>query len=168
MAYEVSRRSFLKGAAALAAATAASGLLTACGGGKNDSGFTLKGDNYKVYFSTPEWGSVKDTDYYVQTNLKMERITKSSMLSGSDKYSEVFSAKIGNTVLTLSNGSEKVAKLSKGEKDVCVPRFTTNDKTLFDKAKNGEEKVYLTITMGKNSTDFEIDLKAGTIKYKVL
>ena len=33
MGYEVSRRSFLKGAAALAVATAASGLLTACGGG---------------------------------------------------------------------------------------------------------------------------------------
>ena len=38
MGYEVSRRSFLKGAAALAVATAASGLLTACGGGKGDSG----------------------------------------------------------------------------------------------------------------------------------
>ena len=37
MAYEVSRRSFLKGAAALAVATAASGLLTACGGGKDDA-----------------------------------------------------------------------------------------------------------------------------------
>ena len=37
MAYEVSRRSFLKGAAALAVATAASGLLTACGGGKGSS-----------------------------------------------------------------------------------------------------------------------------------
>ena len=40
MAYEVSRRSFLKGAAALAVATAASGLLTACGGGKGD-GYTI-------------------------------------------------------------------------------------------------------------------------------
>lgn len=36
MVYEVSRRSFLKGAAALAVATAASGLLTACGGGKGE------------------------------------------------------------------------------------------------------------------------------------
>lgn len=34
MEYEVSRRSFLKGAAALAVATAASGLLTACGGAR--------------------------------------------------------------------------------------------------------------------------------------
>ena len=51
MAYEVSRRSFLKGAAALAVATAASGLLTACGGGKEDNGFTLKVEDYKVYFS---------------------------------------------------------------------------------------------------------------------
>ena len=51
MVYEVSRRSFLKGAAALAVATAASGLLTACGGGKNDSGFTI--GKYKVYFDSP-------------------------------------------------------------------------------------------------------------------
>lgn len=41
MAYEVSRRSFLKGAAALAVATAASGLLTACGGGKDNAGFAI-------------------------------------------------------------------------------------------------------------------------------
>ena len=46
MAYEVSRRSFLKGAAALAVATAASGLLTACGGGKGD-GYTI--GEYTVY-----------------------------------------------------------------------------------------------------------------------
>ena len=51
MAYEVSRRSFLKGAAALAVATAASGLLTACGGGKNDSGFTI--GKYKVFLQMP-------------------------------------------------------------------------------------------------------------------
>ena len=49
MVYEVSRRSFLKGAAALAVATAASGLLTACGGGKEDNGFTLKGDGCRLY-----------------------------------------------------------------------------------------------------------------------
>lgn len=53
MAYEVSRRSFLKGAAALAVATAASGLLTACGGGKGD-GYTI--GEYTVYLSLQSYG----------------------------------------------------------------------------------------------------------------
>ena len=48
MVYEVSRRSFLKGAAALAVATAASGLLTACGGGK---GLYMEGSKVVTTFA---------------------------------------------------------------------------------------------------------------------
>lgn len=170
MAYQVSRRSFLKGAAALAVATAASGLLTGCGGGKNDSGFTLKGDDYKVYFSDSEWGTIENSNYYMQMNLKMERITKVlNPLPSSTKYSEIFSAKIGDADagIKLTNGDETVKKLSKNDSVVCVPRFVTDNKTLFDKATNGEELVYLTIKMGGDSTVFEINLKTKTIKYKV-
>ena len=57
MGYEVSRRSFLKGAAALAVATAASGLLTACGGGKGD-GYTI--GEYTVYLSLEGYGWMYD------------------------------------------------------------------------------------------------------------
>ena len=54
MAYEVSRRSFLKGAAALAVATAASGLLTACGGGGGGSTGGGSGSNSVVRDKTKE------------------------------------------------------------------------------------------------------------------
>ena len=169
MAYEVSRRSFLKGAAALAVATAASGLLTACGGGKDDSGFVLKGDDYKVYFSSPDCGtSVTQNNCYAQMNLKMERITKVlNPLPSSTKYSEIFSAKIGDTSISLSNGSDSVKKLSKGESVSCAPRFVTEDKALFEKATSGNALVYLTVKMGGDSTVFEVNLKTNTIKYKV-
>lgn len=167
MAYEVSRRSFLKGAAALAVATAASGLLTACGGGKGDNGFTLKGDDYKVYFSDPTWGTMENTTNYVQMELRMERITKVlNPLPSSTKYSAIFSAKIGDDPIDLANGSDTVKKLSKNDSVVCTPRFNTT-KDLFTKATNGEELVYLTIKMGGDATEFEINLKTKTVKYKV-
>lgn len=169
MAYEVSRRSFLKGAAALAVATAASGLLTACGGGKEDNGFTLKGDDYKVYFSDADCTySTTYKNYNVQLDMQLERITKViNPLASSTDYDKVFSAKIGDKSLTLANKTDSVKKLSKGEKWRCTPKFTTEDKDLFEKATNGTELLYLTITMGKENTTFEVNLKTNTIKYKV-
>lgn len=169
MAYEVSRRSFLKGAAALAAATAASGLLTACGGGKNDSGFTLKGDNYKVYFSDADCTySTTYNIYNVQLDMQIERITKAmNPLASSTSYKKAFSAKINDTPLKLANEDDTVKKLSKGEKEHCTPRFTTDSKDLFDKATSGAALMYLTVELNGDSTVFEINLKTNTIKYKV-
>ena len=169
MAYEVSRRSFLKGAAALAAATAVSGLLTACGGGKNDSGFTLKGDNYKVYFSDADCTySTTNNIYNVQLDMQIERITKAmNPLASSSDYGDVFSAKIGDQKLDIANPKETVKKLSKGEKERCTPKFTTESKDVYDKATSGAELMYLTIKLNGDSTVFEINLKTNTIKYKV-
>lgn len=106
MAYEVSRRSFLKGAAALAVATAASGLLTACGGGKNDSGFTI--GKYKVYFDSPDFGtSDAQGNHFFEPNLKIECI-KTDYLDTARDFDKVFSAKIGETNLTLYNKDDKI------------------------------------------------------------
>ena len=40
-------------------------------------------------------------------------------------------------------------------------------KKSVEKATNGTELLYLTITMGKEDTTFEVNLKTNTIKYKV-
>ena len=107
-------------------------------------------------------------NYNVQLDMQLERITKViNPLASSTAYDKVFSAKIGDKSLTLANKTDSVKKLSKGEKERCTPKFTTEDKDLFEKATNGTELLYLTITMGKEDTTFEVNLKTNTIKYKV-
>lgn len=105
-------RSFLKGAAALAAATAASGLLTACGGGKNDSGFTI--GKYKVYFDSPDFGtSDAQGNHFIEPSMKIECI-KTDRFDGSRKFSKTFYAKIGDTELALSNGDKEINNHEEG------------------------------------------------------
>lgn len=93
MVYEVSRRSFLKGAAALAVATAASGLLTACGGGKEDNGFAI-GD-YRISGGAVEyWNADSQGRYTIETTVT---ITKTGSKSWTDWFN-VFKNK--NTMIS--------------------------------------------------------------------
>ena len=164
MAYEVSRRSFLKGAAALAVATAASGLLTACGGGKEDAGFAI-GD-YRISGGAVEyWNADSQGRYTIETTVT---ITKTGSKSWTDwfnvfknkKYDDIFSAKN----MKLLNGDEKFEMPSKNDDVVCKLRFYTTDKTLFDKFVNGEEKMTLKIELARNqSKTFLVDVKNKTI-----
>lgn len=165
MAYEVSRRSFLKGAAALAVATAASGLLTACGGGKEDNGFTI--GKYKVYFDSPDFGtSDAQGNHFIEPNLKIECI-KTDYLDTARDFDKVFSAKIGETNLTLYNRNDKINNMKKGDKYSYAPHFVTKDDALYQKAVNGEALIYLTIDLYGDKATFEVNLKDKTIKYKV-
>lgn len=162
MAYEVSRRSFLKGAAALAVATAASGLLTACGGGKGDSGFTI--GKYKVYFDTPEYGTNNVQGNYLKTPMKIECL-KTDYMDTARKFSDTFSVKISEKELPLTNGDEKIKNMKKGDKSSYVPCFTLND-SQWKEVNNGEV-VYLTINLYGDKAVFEVSLKNQTIKYTV-
>lgn len=165
MAYEVSRRSFLKGAAALAIATAASGLLTACGGGKGDSGFTI--GKYKVYFDSPDFGtSDAQGNHFIEPSMKIECI-KTDYLDTAREFSKTFTAKIGETEITLSNKDEKINNMKKGDKFSYAPHFITKDGALYQKAANGEALVYLTIDLYGDKATFDINLKDKTIKYNV-
>ena len=166
MAYEVSRRSFLKGAAVLAVATAASGLLTGCGGGSDkDPDFTI--GNYKVYFGNLDFGqSDAKGNHFIEPTLKIECM-KTNIMHTSKKFSSVFSAKVGSTTLNLLNDDESIKKMTKGDKFQYAPHFVTTDDALYAKLKNGEETVKLTIDLYGDSATFEVNLKNNTIKYTV-
>ena len=165
MAYEVSRRSFLKGAAVLAVTTAASGLLTGCGGGKDDGGFTI--GKYKVYFDTLDFGtSDAHGNHYFEPKLKIECL-KTDYLDTARSFDKVFSAKIGETSLTLSNNDDKINNMKKGDKYSYVPHFITQDDALYQKAVKGEVLVQLTIDMYGDKETFDVNLKDKTIKYTV-
>ena len=167
MAYEVSRRSFLKGAGALAAATAASGLLTACGGGKNDAGVVV-GD-YKVYFEGVKSGSEtlkESTVYYIEPTVRIKRIEGNGWRS--IHYEDAFtSAKVKDQALELSNKNESFGPLDKKQEALCKPRFTTKDEAVCKSAANGE-LVYFTIVLSKKEALFETNLKTGSVKLVVI
>ena len=167
MAYEVSRRSFLKGAAALAVATAASGLLTACGGGKNDAGVVV-GD-YKVYFEGLKSGYETSKDskaYYVEPTIRIKRTEGNGWRTV--HYEDVFtSAKVGEKSLTLSNKTDSFGPLDKKQEALCKPRFTTEDESVYNSAANGE-LVYFTIVLSKKEALFETNVKTGSVKLVVV
>lgn len=167
MAYEVSRRSFLKGAAVLAVATAASGLLTGCGGGKDDGGVVI-GD-YKVYFEGLKSGYEISKDskaYYVEPTVRIKRMEGNGWRS--THYEDVFtSAKVKDKTLELSNKTDSFGPLDKKQEALCKPRFTTQDEATYNSAANGE-LVYFTIVLSKKEALFETNLKTGTVKLIVV
>lgn len=166
MAYEVSRRSFLKGAAALAAATAASGLLTACGGGKNDAGVVV-GD-YKLYFEDLKYGrDDSEKVYYITPTIQVKREDGKGIRSV--KYRDAFQkAQIDKQELKLSNGTETFGPLSKKEKAYCKPRFTLTDEAVYNNAVNNGTPVQLTIVLSGKEALFEVNVKTGSVKLVVV
>ena len=167
MAYEVSRRSFLKGAAALAIATAASGLLTGCGG-KDNSGMAI-GD-YRVNSGAMDYyGPNSSGQYVVETTFKI-KATKTNWVQAfknlfkDKKYSSVFSADCMN----LLNGDVVFDSMAfKDDEVTCTPKFYTMQKDVYDKLVSGEEKLKLTITLGNSSRVFDVDVKNKVITAKV-
>lgn len=163
MAYEVSRRSFLKGAAALAAATAASGLLTACGGGKNDDGFTM-GDA-KVYFGKMSYGINEDTKtYFIIPDVKILAYRDDLK---SVKFEKLFSAKVGDEPLTLENKSSSTDKLKKGSAKDYLPKLTTKNSSLYEAVKSGTKTLDLTITLSGSKMVFSMNLPEDKVTVTV-
>ena len=163
MAYEVSRRSFLKGAAALAAATAASGLLTACGGGKNDDGFTM-GDA-KVYFGETDYGINEATKtYFIIPDVKILAYRGDLKKV---KFEKLFSAKVGDEPLTLENKSNSTDNLKKGSSKDYLPKLTTTNSSLYEAVKSGEKTLDLTITLSGSKMVFSMNLRENKVTVTV-
>ena len=163
MAYEVSRRSFLKGAVTLTAAVAASGLLAGCGG-KNDSGIAI--GNYSVTDGNVNYyGPDASGRYVVETTFKI-KCTKTSWTQAiknafkDQKYSQVFSADCMN----LLNGDMVFDNSAfVGDEVVCSPKFYTMQKDVYDKLVGGSNKMKLTIKLGKSSRTVDVDVKGRVI-----
>lgn len=94
MAETMTRRTFLKGAAAAAVAVSLAG----CGGGSTVGEF-------RVYFNgNPEFGWMISGDYgFVKLNIGIKGVENG--ITFSKKYSDVFSAEVNGQKLELQNGS---------------------------------------------------------------
>ena len=115
MGYEVSRRSFLKGAAALAVATAASGLLTACGGGKGD-GCTI--GEYTVYLSLQSYGWMNEKKNPYGFVIPEVKIKGKKSGFNNKSYKEMFALKVGDVEFKLDE-NKRVTLIRAKRLTVC-------------------------------------------------
>lgn len=173
MAYEVSRRNFLKGAAAMTVAAAASTLLAGCSGnGGNDvpaANEVVLGD-YRVRVS------LTDTD---QSKLE-NGIGENSIVTGSVKptvyisyagagftgltFGDVFSATMGEKNMTLTNKGSWILSKDFGNLSGMVnkfvsykPEFQIKDKDVLAQYLSGKTVMKMKVTLDKETAVFTID-----------
>lgn len=150
MAETMTRRTFLKGAAAAAVAVSLAG----CGGGSTVGEF-------RVYFNgNPEFGWMISGDYgFVKLNIGIKSVENG--ITFSKKYSDVFSAEVNGQKLELQNGSTGI--LWQGSTKDCELEFRIADKETVDALASGAQTLDLTITLSTVSRLFVLDLKNKTV-----
>jgi len=150
MAETMTRRTFLKGAAAAAVAVSLAG----CGGGSTVGEF-------RVYFNgNPEFGWM-DSGSYGLVTLKIGIKGVQNGITFSKKYSDVFSAEAGGQKLAMKNGSTGI--IWQGTTKDCDLEFTTTNKALYEALRDGVQTLNLTITLSTVSRLFVLDLKNKTV-----
>lgn len=150
MAETMTRRTFLKGAAAAAVAVSLAG----CGGGSTVGEF-------RVYFNDkPTFGWMISGDYgFVKLNIGIKGVENG--ITFSKKYSDVFSAEVNGQKLELQNGSTGI--LWQGSTKDCKLEFRIADKETVDALASGAQTLDLTITLSTVSRLFVLDLKNKTV-----
>lgn len=143
----VSRRSFLKGAAAAALAAACPALLTGCG----DESFSLGGFRVRV-----EEPCCNDAESRIELRVLLRG-------EGEAEYAEAFAAFADDTELELVNASSKIAVLH-GIRGSYKPMFAVEDAALYQRLKRGEALFTFRITLSGQTAELAFDLGAGTVR----
>ena len=155
MAETMTRRTFLKSAAAAAVAVSLSGVLAGC----KDNGSTV--GEFRVYFTdAPVFGWLNSNNYGFVT-LKIGIKGVQNGVTFSKKYSDVFSAEVNGKKLAMDKDSTGI--LWQGSTKDCEPKFTIADRTMYDALVNGEQTMNLTITLSTVPKTFVLNLKNKTV-----
>ncbi len=149
MSKAFSRRDFMKATAAAVLAVSVSGSLTGCGGDAVELTRTTLGEfdvavaagNIRNDFNV----DTKETTYTHVPKVYIKYNGKSTLAI--DNFSEVFSAKIGDTELKLKNGSSSVnsSKLLMGYSMTYVPEFSASEEVEDTFKKGTPFKMYVTL-----------------------
>ncbi len=159
MAYEVSRRDFLKGAATMTVTAAASTLLAGCSGNNVPAENEVVLGDYKVKVTeakTTQESSVSSEKItgYIEPVVSISYTGKGSPTF---LYKEIFtSAMIGDAAMTITNPlsayNSIISAFSK-----CEPKFKTSDKTVYQSFVGGNKPLILKVTFDdKSYAVFEI------------
>ena len=155
MAEKMTRRTFLKCAAATAAAVSLSGVLTGCGNSGSAVG------EFRVYFNgNPTFGWMDSGNYGLVTfDIGIKGVQNG--ITFSKKYRDVFSARVNGKELAMKNGSTGI--IWQGTTKDCHLEFTITDKEAYQALCDGTQTLDLTITLSTVSKLFVLDLKNKTV-----
>ena len=152
MSNTFSRRDFMKATAAAVLAVSVSGALTGCGGNAVELTRITLGE-FDVAVEMGEIRNVQEkqsgqeivTSYTHAPKVYIKYNGKSTLTI--DNFSEVFSAKIGDTELKLKNGSSSVnsSKLLMGYSMTYVPEFSASEDVEDTFKKGTPFKMYVTL-----------------------
>lgn len=172
MVSKVSRRNFLKGAAAMTVAAAASTLLAGCSGnGGNDvpDPNTITLGDYKVKVTLADKDQSK-TETGTGNNAKVvEKIQPTVSISYSGAgftglfYNDVFAATMGDKEMKLNNKAGMIVSKDFGNLSGVVssfvaykPEFQTDDKDLIAQYNSGKTVMKLKVVLDKETAVFTI------------
>ena len=160
MAEKMTRRTFIKGAAAAAVAVSLSGVLAGCGG--DDGGYDV-GD-FRVYPSISDYAwSDKTNNGYIEMSVTVKNVA--ATLSLNNTYENVFEAWVNGTKLELENKDAKI-NLIQGSSKVCLPKFVLtgeDNKKVYNNLISGATTMTMKITLSRTPCTFVVDLKKETV-----
>lgn len=164
----ISRRNFMKGTGAVALAVACSSLLAGCGGNAKTSTScdigAVRIDVAKEPKIQWEQEGSKASGYIIPT--VSLSIISNNVGKLNKTYSALFSAKIGDTTLKLSNGSKSV-DISDGwfssEAETVKPSFVIT-KEQYDALNNGESLILTIEPYDKQYAIYTVPL-TGAVSY---
>ena len=154
MAYEVSRRNFMKGAAMAAAAAAVSGLMTGCSGDTKPVAQIQLGD-YTVKVTSTETAQKSSGEIFVGKITPTVSIAYSGVGSMTLAYKDIFSAELGGSKMTLNNPLS-VYNTTVGAFKPCEPEFQSKDESLYGAYLNRTQVMKLNVTLDKKTAVFTI------------
>lgn len=171
MVSKVSRRNFLKGAAAMTVAAAASTLLAGCSGnGGNDAPDpnTITLGDYKVKVTLAadkdqSMNKIGSGEKVVETVWPTVSISYSGVGFTGLAYKDVFSATMGDKDMKLNNKASMIVAKDFGNLNGVVssfvsykPEFQIEDKDVITKYNDGKADMKLKVTLDKQTAVFAI------------
>ena len=174
MAYEVSRRNFLKGAAAMTVAAAASTLLAGCSGnGGNDvpdpNTITLGDYKVKVLKVSGSQNQELGSDDLTGSVIPEVSIAYSGTGFTGLSYKDVFSATMGDKEMKLNNQLSMILSKDFGSLNGMLssfvsykPEFKMTDTETYRNFVSGKTDMKMKVTLDKESAVFTIKYN-GTV-----
>ena len=154
MANEITRRNFIKGAAAAAIAVSLSG----CG----DTGYDV--GEFRIYFAgKPAYGWMNsDNTGFVRLNINVKGTKNTLTLNHS--FGEAFQAQVQNKTLELENKSDKI-NILQGLTQKCALTFKLNaeNRGLYNALCAGEEPLLLTVKLSAQRRQFALVLPENKV-----
>lgn len=163
MSKTMSRRVFLKGAAAVALAVSAAGLTGCNAGGNNESSTAVVLGDYKVDVNLNDSVLGKNGDGSATVKLSVTITNQDAGAVATPFVRSVFpTMKAGDTELKPGNAKTEVITLPMKVPTVSTPSFLIEDNNLYNKINSGELDLKLTVKLSGQTAVYTLNFGNGS------